>query len=327
MMKELKEIRKKRTAVFTFGRFNPPTKGHEKLINKLIQVASQNDATPYVFVSQSQDPHKNPLLPEKKIKYLKMAIPEIARNIVDDPYIRTPFDAIKMLERKEYTDVIMVVGSDRVYEFNRTITPKQFDSFSIISAGERDPDSSTVSGASAEKMRKSVEQDNFSEFKRGAPTGISDRFVLQMFNDVKRAMTIHKLVESTKMLPDSLNIPRLSMPQIRRENIADFLADLKSQGVRVTMAELSVEELYPTQNEINLDKVKTKCEKFMNGECPKPFIVSKEGHILDGHHQLFALKALNPTELAKCFVVHLDIHSLLKLAHKFPKTTYKTIEQ
>lgn len=326
-MKDLKSIRRKKIGVFTFGRFNPPTKGHERLINKVLQLSMIHEATPLVFVSQSKDPKRNPLSPEKKVKYLQMAIPEIANHIVNDRYVRTPIDALKMLHRQGYTDLIMVVGADRVHEFNRIFTPKEFSSFVVVSAGERDADSNTITGMSAEKMRLAVEKNDFNEFKRGVPTAISDRFALQMFNDVKRAMKIVEMVESVKKLPNSMNIPRREMPQIKRKHISEFLASLKEQGIRVTMAELSVEQLRPTQNEINVDKVKTKCDKFMSGEFPKPFIVSKDGYILDGHHQLFALKSINSKELAKCYVIHLDMNTLLKLAHKFPKTTYKSIEQ
>lgn len=329
------EVVKRKTAVFAFGRMNPPTSGHEKLIQKVISVAKKMNAQPFVFVSNTQDSKKNPLTSKQKIKYLEMGVSGAQGVVMSDTTVLSPFHAVKYLENKGYTDIVLVTGSDRLdlgdsirKYVNHPDPAKGFklDSFDVISAGDRDPDSEGVSGMSASKMRDAVESDNYRSFKSGAPSNLSDRFIKQMFNDVKDGMNIHEMVEQIKKLTDTLNIPRRNMPQIKSEYIPDFLHTLKDKGVDVSQRDLPVSILKPTQNEINLDKVKEKFTGLSNGKQPKPFLVSSDNFILDGHHQLFALKALDNNTKVPCHVVGVDIRSLLKLAHIFPKTTYKNIQ-
>lgn len=336
-MKSLAEIANRKTAVFTFGRMNPPTIGHEKLINKVLSVAKSKNATPYIFVSHTQDVKKNPLTSKQKLKYLELGIPSAANSFVHDQKIRTIFDALVHLKNKNYSDVILVVGSDRVAEFEKTIRPyvnhpdpkKSLDlnSFSIVSAGERDPDDNGVSGISASKMREFVANNDFNSFVKGVPSKLSNRFAREMFQEIKKSMNIHELVEEIQKTKDSLNISRNKMPQIKKDFIQDFIKTLKKDGVSVHERDVAIKSLKPTQSEINVDKVKEKHEKFLQGKEIKPFIVSYDNHILDGHHQLYALKILDNDTKVKCHVVGLSIKDLLKYAHKFPKTTYKEIDE
>ena len=333
-MKTLNEVVQKKKAVFAFGRMNPPTSGHEKLITKVLAVAKKLNATPFIFVSNSQDVKKNPLTGKQKVKYIEMGVPGAEGYVFSDTTVLSPFHAVKFLENQGFTDVVLVTGSDRLdlgdsirKYINHPDPTKGFklDSFDIVSAGDRDPDSDGITGMSASKMREAAAEDNFKSFKKGVPSKLSDKFAKQMFNDVRTAMDIHEMVEQVKHLSDTLNIPRREMPQIKKKYIPDFLEVLKDRGVSVSHRDISISSLKPTQNEIDLDKVKEKVEKFTNGKEPKPFVVSYDNFILDGHHQLFALRVLDKNTKVSCYVVDLKMKDLLKYAYKFPKTTYKNI--
>lgn len=194
-MKRFSQYIKEETGVatFTFGRFNPPTTGHLKLLDA---VKKNADGKYFVFASPSSDRKKNPLEYEDKIKFMRKMFPKHARNIVLDPKLRTVFDVLVYLFDKGYTDINMVVGSDRVPEF-KTLVNKyngvkarhglyNFKTINIISAGERDPDSDDVSGMSASKLRAAASNNDFTAFQKGIPDGFKD--VRQLFNNVRSGM-------------------------------------------------------------------------------------------------------------------------------------------
>ena len=166
------EAKNQKTAVFAFGRMNPPTVGHSKLIAKVIAVAKKEGGTPMVYPSKTEDKKGNPLSFKTKVKVLK----DVFGNVINtDTTIKTPFDVITSLNDK-YERVIFVVGSDRVDEFKRNMSRyvdkelKNIKDFSVVSAGERDPDAEGVSGMSGSKMREFVVKDRFGKFKEGLMT-------------------------------------------------------------------------------------------------------------------------------------------------------------
>ena len=117
------------------------------------------------------------------------------------------------------------------------------------------------------------------------------------------------------------------MPQISRNDIPGFLNYLRSNKVSVRSMMLSVNLLRPTQREVNHLKVSEKVKAINTGTTViKPFIVSSDNYILDGHHQLEALKAVDPDTERVCFKVGIPMVKLLKLAHGFEKTFYKDIQ-
>lgn len=333
-MKTISEIRQPKTAVFTFGRMNPPTAGHEKLIRKVLSVAKSSNADPFIYVSFTQDPSKNPLTNKQKIKYIRLGIPEAEKAVKEDPRVRTPYEAITRLIELGYTNVIMVVGDDRVKQFRKEISPyinhpdkkKSFDleKFQVVSAGERDPDEEGVTGVSGTKMREFAIKNQFGKFKTGVPSGLSDRFSREMFDLVRKGMKIAEQVIATR---GSLNIPRNKMPQIRQNDIHDFIKELEKEGVPVSMKQLPVSNLKPTQKEVNTEKISTKMDAFSSGADPKPFVVSIDNYVLDGHHQLFALKGLDKNQKVVAYVVGLKMQDLLKYAHGYHKVGYKEIDE
>ena len=335
-MKLLNEIVKTKKAVMSFGRMNPPTIGHEKLINKLLSTANSTNSTPFLFLSQTQDSRKNPLSSKDKEKYISLGVPKISKNIVNDSSIKTPFDAIKLLEHMGYTDIVMVVGQDRVGEFKKVIgkylnhpdplKSLNLQSFNVISAGDRDPDSDLVFGMSASKMRDFARRNDFNSFKEGTPSKLSLKYQKELFDKIRKSIRIAEMVESIQKLTNTLNIPRSEMPQIKEQDIQNFLEYLKNNNVKITRKKILVNFLLPTQNEINLEKVKEKSEKISNNiGIIKPFIVSSDNHILDGHHQLYALKSLDENIKVDCVSVDITISELLLYAQSYPKTYKKTI--
>jgi len=178
-----------KTAVFAFGRMNPPTIGHEKLVNKVVQTA-RGKGTPFVFLTHSQDSKKNPLSANDKIKFARNAF----GNVVQPAPGKTLIDVMKHLQ-KSFKEVIMVAGSDRVEEFKRLLNKYNgkdfnFDSINVVSAGDRDPDAEGASGMSASKMRKAAIDNKFTEFKKGLPSRM--RNDQKMFKAVRKGLGIRE---------------------------------------------------------------------------------------------------------------------------------------
>ena len=189
----------KKEITITFGRLNPPTVGHGKLLDSVARVASGG---PYrIYVSQSQDPKKNPLDYRTKVKYIRKMFPKHARSVVMDTKVRNIFDVLTKLYEEGYNQVNMVVGSDRVSDFER-ITNKYngvkgrhgFYNFqggvNIVSAGERDPDAEGVTGMSASKLRQAAASNDLQSFMKGMPSGFDD--AKDLFNDVRKGMGLNE---------------------------------------------------------------------------------------------------------------------------------------
>ena len=187
------------TAVFTLGRFNPPTTGHEKLIKKMDSVAKKNSAPMYVFPTHSTDPAKNPLPHGLKVAYMKKMYRKYAKNIQVSK-ARNVFEVAKVLYDKGHKAIIMVVGSDRVSEFSNLLDKYNgvksthgyygFDNIEVVSAGERDPDAEGVTGMSASKMRAAAADGDKDSFLKGIPSGFKDGD--KLYRDVRANMGIRE---------------------------------------------------------------------------------------------------------------------------------------
>jgi hypothetical protein len=155
-----------------FGRFNPPTIGHEKLLKSAKRISAGGDIK--IYPSRTQDPKKNPLDPSAKVKYMKMMFPEFEENIINDPEMKSIFNVLITANEDGYSSVNIVVGSDRQAEFENLAQKYNgdlynFDQIRVVSAGVRDADAEGVSGMSASKMRKAVMDNDFASFRRGTP--------------------------------------------------------------------------------------------------------------------------------------------------------------
>ena len=183
-----------KSIAFTFGRFNPPTTGHEKLIQKVKSIPTDDYK---IFLSRSEDPKKNPLSPRQKLDYMKKMFPQHARNIEINT-TNMVLDIATKLYKQGYDSITMVVGSDRVREFD-TILKKyndvksrhgyyNFKKINVASAGDRDPDAEGVSGMSASKMRAAAEKGDVKSFKTGLPSSFRD--TEKLFKDVRKGMNL-----------------------------------------------------------------------------------------------------------------------------------------
>ena len=183
----------KGTLTVAFGRFNPPTTGHEKLLDT---VASSSDDGDYIIVpSRSQDKKKNPLDPDTKISIMRQMYPNHSEKIVNDPQNRTIFDVLKKAHMDGYAGVRIVGGGDRVAEFEKLSNNYNgklyaFDNVEVLSAGDRDPDGDDVSGMSASKQRKAAAEGDFASFRKGVPSSLNNKQAKELYNTLRSAMNI-----------------------------------------------------------------------------------------------------------------------------------------
>lgn len=196
-----------KTVVFVFGRFNPPTSGHELLFKMVKKIAMQNKADHVIYASRTQDKKKNPLPVDRKMHYLKMMFKGF-NFVAANPQERSFIEAATHLNKK-YKNIIMVAGSDRVAEYERILNRYngqnfKFDTIQVVSAGERDPDSDTASGMSASKMRQFAEKGNFMQFKRGLPNSVRDIDARLLMNELRQAMGLDAIKEEVKFSIDTL---------------------------------------------------------------------------------------------------------------------------
>ena len=194
MVMEPPEVEKtKGTLTIAFGRFNPPTTGHEKLLDK---VASSSDNSDYIIVpSRSQDAKKNPLDPDTKVSVMQKMFPKHKNNIVNDKNNRTIFDVLKKAHTDGYTNVRILGGADRVKEFQKLTGDYNgklynFDNVEVMSAGARDPDSEDVTGMSASKQRKAAAEGDIKAFMKGVPKSLSQKDAEELFKKIRKAMNI-----------------------------------------------------------------------------------------------------------------------------------------
>ena len=179
-----------KTAVFAFGRMNPPTTGHTKLIKKVMTVAKKEKGIPMIYPSKTEDNKKNPLTYKTKIAVLKDVFGDIINT---NTTIKTPFDVLEHLNKKKFSKVVFVVGSDRVREFKKNMSKfvesdlDNIKDFSVVSAGDRDPDAEGVKGISGSKMREYVKKDKFKKFKAGLMTKNS-KLAKKVFKELQKRM-------------------------------------------------------------------------------------------------------------------------------------------
>jgi len=189
------EVLNPKEIVFSFGRFNPPTNGHEKLLDKVASVTK--GSTYRIYPSHSSDPKKNPLGWDEKIKFMRKMFPKHARSIIADKSIKTAIDVVNKLYEEGYTKVSMVVGSDRISEFDTLLNKYNgvkgrhgFYNFkegiTIVSAGERDPDSDDVDGMSASKLRGAASNNDLETFSKGMPNGYKE--AQKLLNAIRKGM-------------------------------------------------------------------------------------------------------------------------------------------
>ena len=229
---------KKKEVVFTFGRFNPPTIGHGKLLAKVAAAAIGNDYR--IYASQSSDPKKNPLEYKEKIRVMRKMFPNHGRNIIEDKNAKTALHIASILHDQGFTKITMVVGSDRIKEFQKLLNTYNGakgrhgyydfkDGIDVVSAGERDPDAEGVSGMSASKMRQAAIDGDFKSFMLGIPKAYGKGMTL--FNLLRKRMGL----KEKKNFREHIELPTLS--EIRERYIA---GEVFNEGDTVYVGEIAV---------------------------------------------------------------------------------------
>ena len=188
------EVKKtKGTLTIAFGRFNPPTTGHEKLLDT---VASSSDDNDYMIIpSRTQDKKKNPLDANTKVSVMQKMFPKHKDKIVNDANNKTIFDVLKKAHTDGYANVRILGGADRVKEFEKLTNNYngklyQFDNLEIKSAGDRDPDSDDVTGMSASKQRKAAAEGDIKTFMKGVPKSLNQKDAEELFKKIRTAMNV-----------------------------------------------------------------------------------------------------------------------------------------
>jgi hypothetical protein len=209
-LRELFEAPKK-VAVAAFGRMNPPTIGHEKLVKAVMK--QQGDH--YIFLSQTQKPKDNPLPFDIKLDFAKKFFPGVN---VGHPTVRTPIQMLQMLEKLGYTDVIYVAGSDRVASFDKLFNDYNgkeynFDSITVVNAGERDPDADGAEGMSASKMRQAAAEGNLEAFAQGVP---KPDLAQKMYDAVRKGMGIKDEVPANEILGFATKSPKRATIKVKK---------------------------------------------------------------------------------------------------------------
>ena len=214
-----------------FGRFNPPTIGHEKLINTVAGYADEDD---YIIIpSRTVDKKKNPLDTDTKVSIMRQMFPQHAEKIVNDPHNKTIFDVMRKAHNDGYAGIRIVGGGDRVKEYEKLAnayngSTYEFDEIDVVNAGDRDPDSEGAEGMSASKMRKAASENDFASFRKGMPKTLSNEQMMVIFTDLQKAMG----VSPKKVAAEGWEVaPRLHPQELREAyiqnevyNIGDYVS-------------------------------------------------------------------------------------------------------
>ena len=208
-----------RILTVAFGRFNPPTVGHEKLLKSTQQVSAGGDIK--IYPSRTQDSKKNPLDPDEKASFMKKAFPDFKDNIVNDPEMKTIFNVLTRAQEDGYNSVTIVVGSDRQAEFENLATKYNgdlydFENIRVVSAGVRDADAEGVEGMSASKMRKATAEDDFKAFRSGTPKALDDADTQALYDATRRGLKLGKVKKEDQK--ENWEIAPRLFPQTLREN-------------------------------------------------------------------------------------------------------------
>jgi len=229
------------TLTVVFGRFNPPTSGHEKLLQQAEKVAAGGELK--IYPSRTQDNKKNPIDPDMKVSYMRKMFPEFEEQIINDPEMRSIFNVLITAAEEGYTGINIVVGADRLGEFESLATKYNGDLYNFkeirtISAGPRDDDAEGLEGVSSSKQRKAVMDDDYTAFKKGLPKGMDDADGTALFDAVRTGMS-QKKDKKSKDVEEEVDLwmvaPKLDPRGLRENyfrknifNIGDIIENLNT---------------------------------------------------------------------------------------------------
>ena len=259
-MKSYKELKENileqtggRSVVFTFGRFQPPTSGHQLLIDKVVKEAQKRGAENKIYPSHSNDKKQNPLSHKDKVLYMRKMFPKA--NIIDDPKAKTPFQVLTALEKEGFNNVYMVVGGDRVSEFKTRMKKytDAFDTFEVISAGHRDPDAEGVVGMSGSKMRQAAVDRDFEKFLTGVPEKAPKRISLKLFKSIRKGMGLKE--EYLAIGEQTLNVRLANTEESRARGLMNVKSMSNDDGMFFVFEEENYHGIWMKNTHIPLDVV------------------------------------------------------------------------
>jgi len=279
LLKQLFEAPEKRIAVVAFGRMNPPTIGHQKLVEKI----KSFDGDHYLFLSQTVKPKDNPLPFTEKLRFAKFFFPSIT---IGHPDVRTPMDMMVMLQNLGYTDIIYVAGSDRVASFDKLLntyngTPDKegnigynFNSIKVVSAGERDPDADGAEGMSASKMRAAAKDGDLESFKQGVP---QPQLADEMFAAVRKGMGLETEVPAESLQEGWLSKIIQNIPDYH-EAVAEVFKILRQSKKFKNQDDSTIEKMAHkiVTDENNKPSVKLSKPKAKTNKDANPQLYKKE---------------------------------------------------
>jgi len=189
-------VEEEKTLYFVWGRMNPPTAGHEKLLNFLKDKAGNNPFR--IYLTQSEDNKKNPIPFVQKVKFARKGFPQYARQIMLDKKLKTIFDAMTSFYDEGFKRVVIVAGGDRIREYDITLNKYNgkkgrhgfynFEKITVLNAGDRDPDSQGVDGVSGTKLRGYVSSGDFTKFAQNMPKKLSNVDAKAVYNAVRTGL-------------------------------------------------------------------------------------------------------------------------------------------
>lgn len=188
----------KGTLTIAFGRFNPPTVGHQQLMDTAAMSAMEEGSDYIIVPSRSQDRRKNPLDPDTKISLMRRMFPDHSERIVNDPNCMTIFDVLRRAHNDGYSNIRIIAGSSRTKEFERLANNYngqlyQFDMIEVIPSGDQDPDGNGMEGISSSRLRLAAAEGDFTTFRAGLPKTIKNKEAIQLFDLVRQSMGIEDM--------------------------------------------------------------------------------------------------------------------------------------
>ena len=293
------------TLTLGFGRFNPPTAGHEKLLDKIKDTAESGAYT--VYPSHSEDNDKNPIGAEDKVLFMKKIFPSHSSNIVYDQSIRTIIDALVHADVQGYQTVNLVVGSDRQKEFESLANKYNgelytFDAINVISAGDRDPDAEGVEGMSASKLRALAADGDFESFKKGLPKAAKGAVAQELFN------TVQKSIGKKAVAKESIELwqiaPKLDFKSLREHfvsgaifNIGTLVENLNT-GLVGRVLRKGTNYVIAVSNEGIM--FKSWINDIMEAKVPSGVVASKREVGTDSYREY--VQGLTPAEKIRSFI-------------------------
>jgi hypothetical protein len=294
-----------KTAVFVFGRFNPPTIGHEKLLNALTATAQREGGKAFVYTSSTQDARKNPLSKDQIFKYMAKAFPKEKKTFQTKSTAKTALEVAVELNTK-YDKLVMVVGSDRVSDFSSLLNTYngikakhgfyEFKEIDTVSAGERDPDAIGASGMSASKMRDAAVQGDFNLFRTGIPSAMNNKDAKNMMNDVRVGLKLDVIREGMRRRRGTQKTQLVTNCDLKIES-----KELTWQGYE-TLTLSTCDEAYEMYDEI------------VNSIVPSTFTKPELAYLKES--LILVDKCLTITQVPKEMIEELDVQNYMQYSSK-----------